>query len=99
MLGNIKGGVIRRGTSSSPGSGQVVGNVKDDVIREGTSSTLGSGRVIGSVKGGVVFKGSSSTAGSGTKLGRLPDYTAKGMERERDGEIVAAHHFLVKKFL
>ena len=98
ILGNIKGGIIRQGSSSSLGSGKIVGNVKDGVIREGTSSGLGSGKVIGNVKNGYVYKGSSSSAGSGTKVGQVKDFTITGMEREKDEDMVAAYHFLVKKF-
>jgi len=62
-----------------------------------TGSSLGSGSTIGNVKDGVVRNGSSK--GSGSTVGKVADYMIKGMERERDDEIVAAYHFLVKKFL
>lgn len=99
VLGNIQGGIIRKGSSSSLGSGDVVGNVKDGVIRESRSSSLGSGNAIGSVYREYVYKGTSSSAGSGTRIGQVKDYTIPGMEREKDEEMVAAYHFLVKKFL
>ena len=92
-LGNIKDGVIRNGTSA--GSGSALGNVKDGVIRDGSSK--GSGRAILNVKGDTVRNGSS--VGSGSAIGKVNDFTIKGMERELDAEIVAAHHFLVKKIV
>ena len=52
---------------------------------------------MGNVKDKVVRDG--STKGSGSIVGKVSDYTIKGMERERDDEIVAVYHFLVKKFL
>lgn len=96
VLGNIKGGIIRKG-SGSVGSGSIVGNVKDGVIREGSSSNPGSGNVIGSVKNGDVYKGTGSSAGSGSKIGKVKDFSITGMEREKDEDMVAAYHFLVKK--
>jgi hypothetical protein len=92
-LGNIKDGVIRDGSSS--GSGKALGNVKDGVVRDGSSK--GSGRALFNVKDGVVRDGSS--LGSGRSIGKVSEFTIKGMERELDGEIVAAHHFLIKKIV
>ena len=34
----------------------------------------------------------------GHTLGKVKDYTIRGMEREKDVTIVAAYHFLVKKY-
>ena len=70
-------------------------NFKDGVIRDGSS--VGSGRAIGNVKDGIVRNGSS--LGGGSTVGKVSNYTIKGIERERDDVIVAAYHFLVKKFL
>jgi hypothetical protein len=58
---------------------------------------VGSGTAIGNVKDGVVRNGSGK--GSGSIVGKVSDFTIKGIERERDDEIVAVYHFLVKKFL
>ena len=74
-------------------------SIKDGVIREGSSSGLGTGRPVGNVKDGVVRAGSSSGLGTGSTKGKVSQYSIKGMERESDAEIVAAYHFLVKKFL
>lgn len=90
-LGNIKDGVIRSGASK--GSGNALGNIKDGIIRNG--STKGSGNALFNVKGDVVRNGSS--LGSGNIIGKVGDYSIKGMERELDAEIVAAYHFLVKR--
>jgi len=92
-LGNIKDGVIRDG--SSLGSGRALGNVKDGIIRDGSSRS--SGRALFNVKGDVVRNGSS--LGSGNMIGKVGDYSIKGMERELDADIVAAYHFLVKKIV
>ena len=99
ILGNIRNGIIRKGPSSTAGSGQVVGNTKNGIIREGPSSTAGSGHVIGNVKDQTVKAGPSSVAGSGQTKGKVKDYSIPGMEREKDEDIVACYHFLVKKFL
>ena len=72
-------------------------NFKDGVIRDGSSA--GAGSALGNVKDGVVRAGSGTSQGSGSTKGKVKDYTIKGMEREDDAEIVAAYHFLVKKFL
>jgi hypothetical protein len=59
VVGNIKNGVVRKGSSSSLGSGSVVGNIKNGVVKKGSSSSLGSGSTIGKTKD-YAFKGSSS---------------------------------------
>ncbi|MER9330606.1 hypothetical protein [Mesorhizobium sp. M0488] len=40
-----------------------------------------------------------SSKGSGSIIRKVTDFTIKGIERERDDEIVAVYHFLIKKFL
>lgn len=70
-------------------------NFKDGVIRDGSSK--GAGRAILNVKNGLVRDGSS--LGGGRNIGKVSDFTIKGMERELDSEIVAAYHFLVKKII
>ena len=96
-MANFKDGVIRDG--SSAGTGAPLGNIKGGVIRQGSSSGLGTGRPVGNVKDGVVRAGSSSGLGTGSTKGKVSQYSIKGMERESDAEIVAAYHFLVKRFL
>jgi hypothetical protein len=49
------------------------------------------------VKGDVVKRGPS--LGSGNTIGKVGDYSIKGMERELGADIVAAYHFLVKKIV
>lgn len=99
VLGNVKNGVVRKGTSSSLGNGDIQGNVKDGVIRKGTSSSLGNGDVILNIKDGYVRAGTSSSPGNGDKKGAVNEFAIKGMERELDSEMVAAYHFLVKKIV
>jgi len=72
-------------------------NFKDGIIRDGSS--VGSGSALGNVKDGIIRTGNCSPAGCGSEKGKVKDYTIKGMEREDDAEMVAAYHFLVKKFL
>jgi len=48
-------------------------------------------------KDGVIRNGSSISAGN--PIGKVSNFTIKGMERELDAEIVAAYHFLVKKII
>jgi hypothetical protein len=38
-------------------------------------------------------------AGAGSQIGKVSDFSIKGMERELDSEIVACYHFLVKKII
>ena len=59
VLGNIKNGVIRKGSVSVAGHGSVVGNIKNDVVRKGSVSVAGHGSNIGKTKD-YAFKGSSS---------------------------------------
>jgi hypothetical protein len=58
---------------------------------------VGAGTTIGNVKDGIMRAGPS--LGAGSKKGNVPDYTINGIERERDDELVAVYHFLIKKFL
>lgn len=90
---NYKDGIIRNG--SGVGLCSAIGNVKDGIIRAGTG--LGLGTTIGNVKDGIVRNGSG--LGLGSIKGKVSNFSIKGMEREKDDEIVAAYHFLVKKFL
>lgn len=99
ILGNIKNGIIRKGTSSSAGNGDIQGNVKGGVVRKGASSSIGNGDIIMNIKDGVVRVGSSSSLGNGDKKGSADDYAIKGMERELDADMVATYHFLVKKIV
>lgn len=48
-------------------------------------------------KGGIIRDGGS--LGSGKALGNVKGGIIRGIERERDDEIVAVYHFLIKKFL
>ncbi len=93
VLGNIMHGVIRDG--SPKGSGNPLGNVKKGVIRDGTST--GNGNALFNVKGGAVRNGSS--LGGGIAIGKIADFTIRGMERESSDEIVAAYHFLINKIV
>ena len=97
IIGNIKNGVIRKSSSSSPGAGTILGNVKNCIIRRGSSSSIGSGAVIGNVKAGVIRKGSSSSLGSGTTIGKVNDIEIKGISAVAESEAVAMYHFLVEE--
>ena len=97
MYCNFKDGIIREGRSI--GYGSILGNIKGGIIRKGSSSTPGYGNAIGNVKNDYVYKGSSTSVGYGTKVGQVKDFTIPGMEREKDEDMVACYHFLVKKFL
>lgn len=93
ILGNVFGGLIRDGETR--GSGNVLGNVKNGIVRDGSSA--GSGDVLFNVKAGKVRNG--ATLAAGIALGKLSDFPIPGMEREPPAEIVAAHHFFVKKIV
>ena len=97
VLGNLKDDIIRSGSAAAKGTGRVVGNTKNGVIFESSSAAVGTGRPIGSVKNGYVFKGSANAAGTGSRIGKVEDFVINGMEREKDENIIAAWHFLVKK--
>ena len=96
VLGNIKNGVVRQGSSSY---GDVLGTVKNGIeIREGKSSY---GSVIATVKDGVIKRGYSSIGKVKNGVVQVggQEFIIKGMEREYDADIVAACHFLLKKCL
>ena len=59
VLGNIKNGVVRKGSGSIVGSGSVLGNIKNGIVRKGSGSIAGHGSNIGKTKD-YAFKGSSS---------------------------------------
>ena len=92
-LGNVKDNIIRNG-NGMPGTGSAVGNVKDGVIRSGLGS-VGNGTPILNVQNRIVRTGS----GSGNIIGKVKDFSIKGMERELDSVMVASYHFLVKKII
>lgn len=96
-MANFKDGVIRDG--SAVGAGRALGNLKGGVIRSGPSP--GSGMALGNVKDGVIRNGPSAGSGRGAGMivGKVSDFTIRGIERERDDEIVAVYHFLIKRFL
>lgn len=48
-------------------------------------------------KDGVIRDDSS--LGAGKTIGKISDFTIKGMERELNPEIVATYHFLIKKIV
>jgi len=83
-------------------NGQILGRLHDDVIRNNVGAVLcrtrndeirnNAGTLIGKVKDGVV------RSPTGMRLGNVKDYMIDGMEHEKDVNIVAAYHFLVKKF-
>ena len=59
IVGNVKNGLIRKGSAGSAGSGSIVGNVKNGVIRKGSAGSAGSGSTCGKTKD-YSFKGDSS---------------------------------------
>ena len=83
-------------------NGQLLGKLKGDVIRNATGTTLGRTRndeirspvgvLVGKVRDGSVY------AANGSRIGSVNDYMIDGMQHEKDVNIVAAYHFLVKKF-
>ena len=52
---------------------------------------------MGNLKYGILRD--SSYLGSGRIVGKVSDYIIKGMEGERDSEIVAAYYFLIQKIV
>jgi hypothetical protein len=96
ILGNVKDGIIYKGTYPFPGNGDVLGNVKDGVIYKGTYPFPGNGETLGNVKDGIVYKGTYPFPGNGDNIGRVSDFKIEGMEREPEVIMVAAYHFLVK---
>ena len=65
--------------------GTLLGKTVNDVIRNPV------GTVIGKVSDGYV------RSPIGTRMGGVKDYMIDGMQHEKDANIVAAYHFLVKK--
>ena len=83
-------------------NGQLLGKCKNDEVRDRSGSLLGkthndeirdrSGSLIGKVRDGKVY------SKSGSSIGRVSDFMIDGMQHEKDVNIVAAYHLLVKKF-
>lgn len=97
VLGNIKDGIIRRCNLAAVGHGDAVGNVTEGIIRSGNLTSVGHGDAVGNVKDSIVRRGNLTTAGHGDQIGTVNDFAIKGMAREKDEEMVATYHFLVKK--
>lgn len=84
-------------------NGQLLGKCKNDEVRDRCGALLGktkhdeirsnTGTLIGKVRDGCVY------SANGSRLGRIDEYMIDGMQHEKDVNIVAAYHFLVKKFL
>jgi len=81
--------------------GKQLGYIKDDKIYRGSSQA-------GYVKDGKIYEGSRQVGyvkngdvynSSNRNVGKIKNYTIKGIERERDDMIVAVYHLLIKKFL
>ena len=77
-------GKIRNGELRDK-NGNLLGKTKDNDIRDKTNA------LVGKVKDGYVFSKFSS------RIGKVKDYTIDGIEREKDVDIVACYHFLIKK--
>lgn len=83
-------------------NGQLLGKLHNDEIRDKVGTLLGKtqndeirdriGGLVGKVKDGYVY------SKNGSRLGRVSDYMIDGMQHEKDVNIVAVYHFLVKKF-
>lgn len=83
-------------------NGQLLGKLNGDVIRNATGTTLCKtrndeirspvGALVGKVRNGSVY------TANGSRIGSVNDYMIDGMQHEKDVNIVAAYHFLVKKF-
>ena len=83
-------------------NGQLLGKCKNDEVRDKVGNLLGKtrndeirdriGALVGKVKDGYVY------SKIGARLGRVTDYMIDDMQHEKDVNIVAAYHFLVKKF-
>jgi hypothetical protein len=83
-------------------NGRLLGKLRNDIIYDKSGITLGktrndeihdrSGITLGKVRDGYVYR-------SGMRLGRVSDYMIDDMQHEKDVNIVACYHFLVKKFL
>lgn len=77
-------GKIRNGEIRDK-SGNLLGKTRDTEIRER------SGNLLGKTKDGYVF------SRSGSRIGKVSDYMIEDMQHEKDVDIVACYHFLVKK--
>lgn len=83
-------------------NGQLLGKCKNDEVRDKHGSLLcrtrndeirsSVGVLVGKVRDGYVY------APNGSRLGSVKDYMIDDMQHEKDVNIVAAYHFLVKKF-
>lgn len=83
-------------------NGTLLGKLRNDEIRDKVGNLLGKtrndeirdriGALVGKVKDGYVY------SKIGARLGRVTDYMIDDMQHEKDVNIVAAYHFLVKKF-
>ena len=84
-------------------NGILLGKIRNDEIRDKMGTLLGKTRndeirdrmgiLLGKVKDGNVY------SKMGARLGRVDDYMIADMQHEKDVNIVACYHFLVKKFL
>ena len=82
-------------------NGQLLGKLSGDVIRNNSGVLLGktrndeirdrSGVLLGKIKDSGIY------SAHGPRLGSVNDYMIDGMQHEKDVNIVAAYHFLVKK--
>ena len=83
-------------------NGQLLGKCKNDEVRDKHGSLLcrtrndeirsSVGVLVGKVRDGYVY------APNGSRIGSVKDYMIDDMQHEKDVNIVAAYHFLVKKF-
>lgn len=83
-------------------NGSLLGKLHNDEIRDNVSTLLRKtrndeirdriGTLVSKVKDGYVY------SKNGSRLGRVSDYMIDGMQQEKDVNIVATYHFLVKKF-
>jgi len=83
-------------------NGILIGKLRNNEIRNNMGTLIGKtrnddeirnsmGTLIGKVKDGIV------RSSIGTRIGNVKDYMIDGMQREKDVNMVAAYHFLVKK--
>lgn len=85
------------------GRGVKLGELKQGVVRDAAGRKQGdfwngyvrdsNGRNLLALHSGTV------TTTTGKRLGKVSQFTIKGMERESDGNIVAVYHFLIKKLV
>ena len=74
ILGNVMNGVVRDGDSK--GAGNPLGNAVKGIVRDGDAK--GAGNPLFNVKAGMVRNGKA--LGSGISIGRLFEFSIKGME-------------------